>query len=569
MIEKILHIFQKQHILLVFFIIFLAGFFRIYRLDQVPPSPYWEEVALGYDAYSIRTTGKDHHGNSYPMIAFPSFGDYKPSGYFYAIVPFVRALGLNIWSVRLPSAIAGILSVGFVYLIGKELFGKNTAVISSFVFAISPWAIQFSRGGWEVNLSMTMILAGSWFLLLAKKKPQFLLLAAVFFGLSMYTYHAARLFAPIVGGVGGLAVLYGWFLEKNQNSKFKIQTFVLIHTKKLGVLFLSLIIAFIFVFPFIANVQNKEVSSRFSDTSIFSDISPILLSNAKKEEYGNSVFARLVYHRYRYFAQIIFSQWSSHFSPSFLFVRGDGNLRHWNGNTGELYPFDALFIIVSLLCILFFLYRKIQNPKSKLQNAQILLIVWIMVAAIAPSLVTPAPHALRFLYAAPAFSLLVAVGITQFSALLTKKHRLVFLFVVFVIYLFSCSRYFSLYMTAYPVQASADWQYGYEQLYSWIFLHKQANEQVYISRKLGRPAMYYLFYSHYDPSTLQAIEPTLPKDQLELLRIDDYHFTDNPPLDSSGIYAVLPGAVIEGGKIMTTILDQSDNAVWVIWRKIL
>jgi hypothetical protein len=34
-------------------IIGLASWLRLTQLETLPPSPYWEEVALGYDAYSL------------------------------------------------------------------------------------------------------------------------------------------------------------------------------------------------------------------------------------------------------------------------------------------------------------------------------------------------------------------------------------------------------------------------------------------------------------------------------------------------------------------------------------
>ena len=85
-------------------VLILAAVLRFYHLDSNPPSPYWEEAALGYDAYSILKTGKDFHGHSWPLIAFESFGDYKPSLYFYATVPSVAIFGLNTFAVRFPSA---------------------------------------------------------------------------------------------------------------------------------------------------------------------------------------------------------------------------------------------------------------------------------------------------------------------------------------------------------------------------------------------------------------------------------------------------------------------------------
>jgi hypothetical protein len=76
--------------LLLFLIFIMAIFLRFFGAKISPSSPYWEEVALGYDAYSVAQTASDHHGNFIPFTTFESFGDFKPSLYFYVLVPFLK-----------------------------------------------------------------------------------------------------------------------------------------------------------------------------------------------------------------------------------------------------------------------------------------------------------------------------------------------------------------------------------------------------------------------------------------------------------------------------------------------
>jgi len=193
---------KKRSSLITYFllgiILVLASSLRLWNLTNNPPSLYWEETALGYDAFSIYKTGKDYHGNTLPIVSFPSFGDYKPSLYFYSIVPFIAIFGPGELAVRLPSAIAGILAVLAVYLITNQLkFSKNIRLLSAFLLAISPWHLQFSRAGFEVNLATTIYLFGIWLLLKARKKPIHTIHSAVLLALSMYAYHGFRIVAPI------------------------------------------------------------------------------------------------------------------------------------------------------------------------------------------------------------------------------------------------------------------------------------------------------------------------------------------------------------------------------------
>src|SRR3972149_7127291 len=138
-------------------VILLAAALRFFALGANPPSPYWEEAALGYDAYSILKTGKDFHGNSWPLVAFESFGDYKPSLYFYAAVPSIAVFGLNTFAVRFPSAFFGSLTVFLVFLLLKSMLPKKlsaVAPLAALFLAISPWHILVSRVGFETNLGL-------------------------------------------------------------------------------------------------------------------------------------------------------------------------------------------------------------------------------------------------------------------------------------------------------------------------------------------------------------------------------------------------------------------------------
>src|SRR3989304_3731682 len=109
--------------LLLFLILLLASFLRFWRLDSFPALNA-DEAAIGYNAYSLIETGKDEHGNAWP-IHFQSFNDYKPGLYFYLVLPFVKVLGLNEWAVRLPGATLGVLTVLTLYFLVKELFADR------------------------------------------------------------------------------------------------------------------------------------------------------------------------------------------------------------------------------------------------------------------------------------------------------------------------------------------------------------------------------------------------------------------------------------------------------------
>src|SRR3989344_4228696 len=134
---------MKDRIVLVL-ILFLAFSLRFWKLGSYPAINA-DEASIAYDAYSLIQTGRDQHGNSWP-IHFQSFNDYKPGFYIYLVIPFVKLLGLTEWAVRIPGALTGVISVWVLYLLVQEVFGKkdySLATIASFLLAISPWHVHF------------------------------------------------------------------------------------------------------------------------------------------------------------------------------------------------------------------------------------------------------------------------------------------------------------------------------------------------------------------------------------------------------------------------------------------
>jgi len=81
---------------------------RFFRLGSVPEAFAADEAALGYNAWSILTTGRDEWGQFLPLT-LRSIDDWKPAIYSYLAMPGVALLGLNETTTRLPGAIFGFL----------------------------------------------------------------------------------------------------------------------------------------------------------------------------------------------------------------------------------------------------------------------------------------------------------------------------------------------------------------------------------------------------------------------------------------------------------------------------
>ncbi len=517
-----------KFIISIILITTLALVIRVYQVTSSPPAPYWEEVALGYDAYSILETGKDHHGNSYPLVAFESFGDWKPAGYFYAIVPFIKLVGLNVLAVRLPSVIAGTLIVlvlgWLIYLLTDYLPEKarqKLSLIGMLLASISPWLIQFSRAGWEVNLATFFILLGVTFgwksFDLKNKYHDFksLIWSVIFLVLSIYIYHSARLIGPMLGLFLGFRYLITYL---NINKTLKPLFF------QIGFIFSILILLLL---PFIKVLGSPVLGQRIAETTIFSNLEIISESNYFQSLYHNDWWTRLVFHRYWFFAKLIISQFFAHFSTNFLFISGDAIARHSSQYFGLFYPFEVLFLIVGSWVLL----KKFSFDKK-------LFILWWLIIGILPAAISqPVPHALRILPTAPAFIILLTYGLYEVYEFLASKFfcfnekirnlRSYLLGFVFIgLYLVVFSGFYRHLLNVYPKLYDHEWQVGYQQMVEAVTKLQRDNPDlpVYITREQGRPAMYYWFYTKTDPEEVQVANQVVKKDQAEFLEFKNIKF---------------------------------------------
>ncbi|MCC7447438.1 MAG: glycosyltransferase family 39 protein [Anaerolineae bacterium] len=121
-----------------------AGALRLYKLDSYPQIFNQDEMVLGYDAWSIWTTGRDQHGQLLP-IHFRTFNDFVPPVPNYVTAPFVGLLGLSEFSTRLPAALLGIATVWMVGVLGRRWFGSAAGLLAALFLSVDNWHINYSR----------------------------------------------------------------------------------------------------------------------------------------------------------------------------------------------------------------------------------------------------------------------------------------------------------------------------------------------------------------------------------------------------------------------------------------
>ena len=460
----------KQYGLLL--ILGLALVVRLYKIDVIPPHLTSDEAALGYNAYSVLKTGRDEYGSLFPII-FKSFGDYKPGLYVYFTVPTVGIFGLNEFSVRLVSVLAGVLAVFVLYEIVKRLTqNSNLALIASFVLSLNPWHIFFSRGAWEVNLSLTLTLLGILFFLFSLKKEKWLLVSAIFFGSTFVCYQGAKLSTLIV-----LVILF--CIYRREIFQFKSK-----------VMLISLFIGFLITLPIISSVFQGKVG-RLSVFSVFSYPRADESLNHFLQEAGvsrDSLVYRIYYSESLNFFRGILGRWFNHFSLRFLFFEGDWqNLRHSAPYHGVMLLGDIVFLVTGIWVLI----------RRKIGKFEQLVFGWLVLSSLPAVLSRDQVQAVRAYNMLIPLVIIVALGVNQFLKYRWSKLMLAVLYLGGLVY------FFESYFIQMPYLRSRDWNYGYKQIVEYITPIQDDYNEVRIQQSFAQPYIYFLFYQKYDPSEYQ------------------------------------------------------------------
>jgi hypothetical protein len=161
---------------------------RFYKLGALPPGLYHDEAFNGMDA--LRVLGGER------PIFFEANNGREPL-FLYGMALALSVLGRTPFAVRVMAAVLGTLTVPATFLMGRALFTKRVGLWSAALLAVAPWPINLSRIGLRA-VSMPLVVALATWLWWhgrragGKRRVVLLSIGGLLFGLSLYTYTAAR-----------------------------------------------------------------------------------------------------------------------------------------------------------------------------------------------------------------------------------------------------------------------------------------------------------------------------------------------------------------------------------------
>lgn len=442
-----------------------------------------DEAHFGYIAYSLLKTGRDEHGVVWPLI-FKGFGDQRLPLYGYVLIPFVAVFDLSVMSVRLPSALAGSLSIIVLFFFVKKLLGSSKAgLTAALLMAISPWPFMLSRFGFESNLALVFWLLGLNALLRLKEHRYWWVVLAVSFAATWYTYIAYR---PITILLLVVIAVYFWLQRALPRKK----------------IILLLVTFSFFIAPLIFFSSASVNTARFNQIGIFHDQGVGMLVNEQRSFCGlllPGVWCYSLYNKVTIIGQAIFTRFLTTVSPAFLATVGDESSRYLNvQNYGQfyffLYPFFMIGLILTLFKIVHFAQKEYQW-----------LLLFGLVTAIIPGILVSEPQIVRFSPVLPFIIIFYVIGIQKSWQLFhhfRPKLLVPFSIISIVLTLIFFAQFLTSFFTIHIYKNEESYYSYVRNLIQYVNTLKNSHH-IYIESVFSDPLMYYAFYTKMDPLEYQ------------------------------------------------------------------
>lgn len=505
---------KKVKFVLLVCLLLITFTLRFYKISQVPPSLYYDEVDYGYHARSLIQTFKDYRGVLSPFYVH-SFNDIRTPIPAYFTVLTTLFFNSPELEVRMPSVILGTLVVLLAFLIIFE-YSKNfwLSLIVGLVFATNPWQIQFSRFSHEGAHMLFIYMLGIYlfYKFLSNKNFIYLVFSSIVISLAVYTYRTMSLFVP-------LSFITLFILYFKQLKALGFKRLILVS---------FLIGSIILPFLYFTTIKAPDIP-RINQLSITSDQEiPVWVQRNREidsSDFKNpTIGKKAVWYSYFFHSKPLsyldsfFDNYFKNFSTEFLFTKGDPNLRHGLGKMGIIYFIDIIPLI-------FGLYYVVSRIKINFNKH---LIIWFLISPIPSSItIDGAWHGSRLFILSP--PLLMIIGLGWWQLLNFLKNKKIILSSLLLTWLMLFIFYLHQYFIHYPIIAARQFGYGFKEAMTKIFQLQANFKNIELTSSADPPMIYYLFWSNTHPKYLQEYGTNFSKEirrqkYLDKVKIVDLNF---------------------------------------------
>lgn len=368
-----------SHLLLLLFLVVLNAL-RFVGLSDVPPGYFVDEAASFTQIWCLGEDGRDASGRFLPLFAPGEANAIYTPTYLYGQVIWSFLFGHSVAAFRAFSGFISCLTILFLYLWVQKKSGNRIAFYVALSASIMPWGFQFSRIAWDPPLATFFLILALWVTGFSRQRW----LAAIPLALAAYSYSPMRMMAiPFL------------FLLPALSWKDKTRIFLVF-----GVICIPLLI----------NMLDPQFMHRANYLAIW----------------GKTFESPYVHESALGLVLIFIKNLGLFFTPNFLFLTGDPEIRHSIQTFGMLSWLDGLAYSGALFFLLAALWKE---GKLRLSSSQIQLLgvacLGIILAFIPAALTREGlPNALRALAGWPFFALLTGIALSIIEQRLDNKRTL-------------------------------------------------------------------------------------------------------------------------------------------------
>jgi len=246
-------------------------FFRYYQINQIPGEMFSDHAEKLLDVGDIL--------NGQYSIFFPrNTGREAVQMYLTATIAVLCGTGLSFLSLKLGTVLAGVLTLPYMYLLGKRMGNKWVGLFAILLAGVAYWPNVISRIGLRFPLYPLFVAPVLFYLIrgLQRTNRNDFILAGIFLGIGLHGYSPMRIVPFVV--VIGVAL----YLLHHQSRGNRVQT--------IWALIILALVSFVVFLPLFRYVLENPESfasrafSRVGDTerALPGPIMEIFLSNAWK-----------------------------------------------------------------------------------------------------------------------------------------------------------------------------------------------------------------------------------------------------------------------------------------------
>ena len=470
--------------LAVVIVLVIGCLVRLINIDGLPDGLDCDEASSGYEAYAIGEYGIDRNGKEMPVFLV-SWGSGQNALYTYLLIPFIKIFGLNTFSVRLPMALIGCLSLFIFYKLILLLKNKKAALIALIFFAICPWHIMKSRWGLESNIFPDLVLLAVYLSAygIKNKKNIFTYLGFTVLGLSSYAYGTSYFFLPFFV----IPALIYLTVKKEMKVKTAIISFLVMSIITIPIVLCVLINKFDlpefkflwFTIPRMASNRFEQLSSVFSSNFISSSFS----------NFGNSM-------------KILITQYDGLGWSAIQYI-------------GTTYIFSLPFTIIGI--IKSFIRNKKDSEYEDNRKLKNLINIWFIVSVVLLFICEPNINRINIIFIPIIYY--TVVGIYEMLNVNNKKFKVIISIIIALAYTSTFIAFGYLY-----ANTKFSGYYVFEDNLKEVIEYVESKDanKIYIDNTIKESYIYALFYTKENPNEFYKSVEFFRGDKMDFGNVKSY-----------------------------------------------